>query len=211
MIPFKVSTKKLTYVAFATGVFFTVLAWFVFIGMTESADKAILFFLEGARFPFLNELFLILTYLGSVTFVSIATVCFTSILFIKKKFDDVSLLLGTALGSSAFVFLLKNLIGRIRPADVLAVYSETSFSFPSGHTAIAVVFYGSVAYILAQKFTNTKIRANVLFGWIFFMAMIGFSRMYLGVHYASDVLGGYLIGFLCLSIGIILFEKYSNK
>lgn len=211
MISFEVSTKKLKYIAFITGVFFAVLSLLVFRGITESLDKTILLFLNGSHFPFLDELFLSLTYLGSIEFVSVATVCFGLVLLIKKKKQELLLLVASVFGSSTLILFLKDLIGRIRPADALAVYSETSFSFPSGHTSISVVFYGVTAYIFAQKFTDTKTRANILFGWIFFMAMIGFSRMYLGVHYASDVIGGYLIGFFCLSIGIILFEKYSKK
>ena len=209
MIPFEVSTKKLVRVVLVTGILLAILTLFVTNEATQKLDLSILLFLKGARFPAFNELFLILTYLGSVGFVSIATGCLGMILFIKRKFDHLRLLLGAVAGSSLLVILLKEIVGRLRPEQLLAFYSETSFSFPSGHSSASVVFYGVMAYILAQQFTDKKRRANILVGWIFFMAMIGFSRMYLGVHYASDVLGGYVIGFFSLSIAILLFEKYT--
>jgi len=211
MISFEISAKKLEVVAGAAAVVLAGLALGVLSGRAEKFDMAVLFFLKGARFPVFNELFLILTYLGSVQFISVATVCTGAILFIKKRFGNMYLLAGTVFGNAALVLLLKDLIERARPAAALAVYSETSYSFPSGHTSAAVAFYGVLAYILAQSYADTAKRANILFGWIFFMAMIGFSRMYLGVHYASDVMGGYALGFLCLSMGIILFEKFTKE
>ena len=178
------------------------------MGMTESIDRNILLFLEGLRTPIGNDLFLIITYLGSAAFVFIAMFCFGIILLIKNKSEEILLLIGTVAGSSALVFALKEIIGRLRPSSLLSVYTETSFSFPSGHTNISVVFYGVLAYILAQSYTDEKTRATILLGWIFFMIIIGFSRMYLGVHYASDIFGGYALGFFTLALGIILFEKY---
>jgi len=210
MISFEVSTKKLCTIAISAGVLLAILTWLVWGGMTQRADKVILSFLEGARSPLWNGIFLMLTYLGSVNFVSVGTFAGGVILLIKKRMSYFYLLLFSASVSSAFVLLIKDMIGRLRPADAVAVYTETSFSFPSGHTTLSVVFYGVLAYILAQRHADWGYRTNILFGWIFFMAMIGFSRMYLGVHYASDVLGGYALGFLSLSVGIILFEKYTK-
>jgi undecaprenyl-diphosphatase len=210
MISFEVSAKKLCTVAIFAGVLLAILTWLVWNGMTERADKAIISFLEGARSPLWNGIFLILTYLGSVNFMSVGTFAGGVILLIKKRMGYFYLLALSVSISTALVFIIKGIIGRLRPADAVAVYTETSFSFPSGHTTLSVVFYGVLAYILSQRHSDWGYRTNILFGWIFFMAMIGFSRMYLGVHYASDVLGGYLTGFLCLSTGIILFEKYSQ-
>jgi len=118
-----------------------------------------------------------------------------------------SIFAGTILGEVASVYILKDFVMRVRPTEVAHVYQETGFSFPSGHAAVSVVFYGLLAYLWAQNVKSSKARHNILFGLIFFIVMIGFSRVYLGVHYPSDVLAGYGVGAFWLCAGIIAFEQ----
>jgi len=91
-------------------------------------------------------------------------------------------------------FILKILIARPRPIDGLIL--ENDFSFPSGHATIAISFYGFLTYIAVQN-ADTKFEKNIglLFG-ISIIILIGLSRLYLGVHYTSDVIAGYCVG-LC--------------
>jgi len=89
-----------------------------------------------------------------------------------------------------------------RPRPEFPVYVETSFSFPSGHATIAIALYGFLAYILIQEVHSWKKKVNIFFGAILLAILIGLSRLYLGVHYVSDILGGYLLGFLWLIVGI---------
>jgi len=101
------------------------------------------------------------------------------------------------------------MLGKIafhRPRPKLAIYIEHSFSFPSGHATIAVAFYGFLTYILIRNFKQWKTKVNIFFIGITLILLLGFSRLYLGVHYVSDVWGGYLIGTLWLIISISISE-----
>jgi len=97
------------------------------------------------------------------------------------------------LGSEIFVFFSKIIFHRERPIE-LSVYLEKSFSFPSGHAAAAVAFYGFLFYFAWRHTRRWNRKLHILFLSGFLIFMIGFSRLYLGVHYLSDVLGGYLLG-----------------
>ncbi len=107
--------------------------------------------------------------------------------------------------------LLKVIVGRHRPLpDLVHVTQQlNSPSFPSGHALHYTVFYGFLAFVLATEFRSTWLR-NVLFAiCLLLVVLVGPSRVYLGEHWTSDVIGGYLIGFLCLVplIGGYLWAK----
>ena len=108
------------------------------------------------------------------------------------------------IGSGGFNFFAKITFHRQRPA--VAYYVENDFSFPSGHAAIAVAFYGFLIYLLARETKHWPRRVNFVFWGLLIILAVGLSRLYLDVHYVSDVLAGYLSGLLFLVIGITLFE-----
>ena len=112
----------------------------------------------------------------------------------------------TLAGNQITVTLLKNLFARPRPDH--AVYLETSFSFPSGHAAVSVAFYGFIAFILLRE-RILRLPMALLFG-LGAAGLIGASRLYLGVHYLSDVLNGYLVGAMWLALGIGLTEWWTS-
>lgn len=113
-------------------------------------------------------------------------------------------LLTSTLGAAFFTYLGKLAFHRPRPVE--AVLAEHSWSFPSGHTTVAVAFYGFLGYLLIRFSSRWKYRVNVLFAVLILAFLIGLSRVILGVHYLSDVLAGYLIGMLWLIIGVSLNE-----
>lgn len=110
-------------------------------------------------------------------------------------------------GSEAMTFLGKYAFHRPRPVE--AVLLEHSYAFPSGHATIAVAFYGYLAYLLIRGVESWRWRVNLLFGFTGLILLIGLSRMVLGVHYLSDVLGGYLIGGMWLVLAISLAEWWN--
>jgi len=121
----------------------------------------------------------------------------------RKNYYILSLFIAVT-GSEAFTYLGKLAFHRPRPE--LAVYAEHSFSFPSGHATIAVAFYGFVGYILMRFVQSWNKKVNIFFTTIFVIAAIGLSRVYLGVHYLSDVWSGYLVGAMWLIIAISFSE-----
>jgi undecaprenyl-diphosphatase len=109
-------------------------------------------------------------------------------------------------GTGATVQAVKGLVLRARPGAELAYYVEASSAFPSGHSATAVALYGFLAYALARDAANPTRRAGAALAALAVVLAVGLSRMYLGVHFLSDVLGGYLVGLLWLVAGVSLAE-----
>lgn len=107
-------------------------------------------------------------------------------------------------GAELFTTLGKIVLHRPRPD--IAYYVEHGFSFPSGHATIAVAFYGFLAYILFRTAPGWSRKAAYGIGILSFITLIGMSRIYLGVHYVSDVLAGYAVGFLWLLIAVSVSE-----
>ena len=103
-------------------------------------------------------------------------------------------------GAELTTHILKVLVARPRPVGGLIV--ETGYSFPSGHAVIAVVLYGLISYFLFHALSRVTLWQRVtLCGMVVLVILIGYSRFYLGVHYFSDILGGYFIGLIWILIG----------
>jgi len=105
--------------------------------------------------------------------------------------------------TGALIKLSKEIFQRIRPLNSLV--SETSFSMPSGHVTIAVVFFGLITFL----FTNTKHKKIALATTSLIALIVGFTRIYLRVHWLTDVLAGFALGAIILTIAIITFKKFS--
>ncbi len=135
--------------------------------------------------------------------VSFATIASILLWLWKKRFYILPFGI-TIFGSYLFYTVSKIIIHRPRPD--IAYYIENGFSFPSGHATMAVAFYGFLAYVLLREQKHWKRKTNILFWGLIFILGIGLSRLYLGVHYLSDVWGGYLLGSLWLIIGISIAE-----
>ena len=88
--------------------------------------------------------------------------------------------------------LLKSLVRRERPVGYRLV-AETGFSFPSGHSMVAMAFYGFLAWLAYRTCTTRRERAFYLLAFSVLIICVGFSRIYLGVHYASDVIAGFCV------------------
>ena len=125
-------------------------------------------------------------------------------LFIKNKWYFY-LISGSYLFSGIVVFITKNLVQRPRPLEAL-IEIPSSFSFPSGHTLTSLVFYMTLFYLMTEK-SNTVVRLT--FGLLFclLICIVAFSRVCLGVHFFSDVMGGFILGIPCLLCSINIIEK----
>ncbi len=157
------------------------------------------------RSPILVNIFLWITLLGKAKIIFCLSLVFSLLFWIWSKRDYILPLWISICGSYIFFFFGKIALHRQRPAGI-GVYDETFFSFPSGHATVAVAFYGFIAYFLIRQIGTWRSRLNLSFAAIMLIAAIGFSRLYLGVHFLSDVLGGYLLGILWLIIGICMTE-----
>ena len=143
---------------------------------------------------------------------AIASLVVAGFLFIKKHKDQ-SLLLLTAVGGNAlFVLIIKTLTQVPRPVNHLL--DGSGYSYPSGHSSGAVIFIGLLVYFVWLNWNNSKyakIWSSTLFGLV--VALVSFDRIYLNVHWLSDVVGGCLFGAFWLPFCIIVYEqlKITNK
>jgi membrane protein DedA with SNARE-associated domain/membrane-associated phospholipid phosphatase len=166
--------------------------------------------LYAFRDPLLVKVFLWITLLAKAKIVLCVVLSLVALFFLWNKREFVIPLIVVVTGSGMFNLLGKVAFHRQRPPGV-GVYAETSFSFPSGHAVIAAALYGFAVYFLWRLAATWRTRLNILFAGLFLVAAIGFSRLYLGVHFLSDVLGGYLLGLLWLIIGMCMVEWNVRK
>ena len=145
------------------------------------------------RTPILTTIMETITEFGSSGSLIIASLL-VIILLVKKHQKEavvfcIALIIGAILNSS-----FKLMIQRQRP-QVSPLIVEDSYSFPSGHAMNSSIFYGLISYFSYHFFRNKKISIVITLVSAFMVLLIGFSRIYLGVHFLSDVVAGYLIGF----------------
>ncbi len=159
---------------------------------------AIIESVQSYRTPALDAIFQVVTFFGDEVFYLIA---FPFILWCINR--RLGMLLGLMTLSAAYVNLeLKELIQQPRPyqlAPHVAVITAESYGMPSGHAQISIVFWGLVAHELKQS------AAWIAAGFV--SLIIGFSRVYLGVHFPTDVIAGWILGAMLLAFGIAAFKK----
>ena len=140
---------------------------------------------------------------GAITLIGL-TIIF--LLIIKNKKISLSILLN--LGISAFLnILLKNIIQRPRP-DEFRLISETGYSFPSGHSMVSMAYYGYLIYLIFKFVKNKKLKTFLITILCILILSIGISRIYLGVHYTSDVIAGFVLSISYLIIYTSIIKKY---
>ncbi|MCX6738957.1 MAG: phosphatase PAP2 family protein [Candidatus Parcubacteria bacterium] len=209
---FNLSQKKLILTSLFSAVILILLTWLVKTSPAlQNFDNQALAYFAQERGSFSNTFFLAVTFFGDEKTLITATVLLSAVFYFYKKMAYYVLFLGMMIGSSAFVYILKDLISRPRPSFIAPVITETSVAFPSGHAALSVVFYGLIAYLFARNTKNTQTQKNIVAVWIFIFILIGSSRLHLGVHFVSDVIAGYATGFFWISLGILLFEQLISE
>jgi membrane-associated phospholipid phosphatase len=130
-------------------------------------------------------------------------------LFIKRRSWFSIRIASVAISSLALMFLLKYLFRRKRP--LYPLQKAKGLSFPSGHAIMGVTFYGLLIHIISQTVKDRKIKLAAIISLIALIQMVGISRVYLRVHYASDIAVGYITGGLWLLISLDVLkqlEKY---
>ena len=148
-----------------------------------------------------------ITNFGGIIYLPIISL----ILFIFIKNKKIGLGIFINLCTAALLnFTLKQIIRRPRPIDYRLI-TESGYSFPSGHTMVSTAFYGFIIYLIYKNVKNKYIKISLISALSILITLIGISRIYLGVHYTSDVLGGMFISISYLMIYINFFNKFIYK
>lgn len=168
-------------------------------GLTQSFDEAVLRWFEQHRTPLMNKVMLEITTLGTgIVLIMIVLVASLFLWQTQHKWSVYVLLIGSA-GADLMNALLKGFYDRPRPSVVEWADHVASPSFPSGHAMASFVTYGSVAYLLGRLEPEAKSKKTTWVLAAIIVLAIGISRMYLGVHYPSDVIAGFIAGLAWLA------------
>ncbi|WP_338877446.1 phosphatase PAP2 family protein (plasmid) [Spirosoma sp. SC4-14] len=168
-------------------------------------DQGFTQWLFRERSTSISQLLYTITWLGSGYVTIGLTLLGSFVLYQQKKGRNILILWLLMAGVGLFVQVGKRTFIRKRPVEV-GYYTESGYSFPSGHSATAMTLYGLLGYWLVRG--RRRLRSRWLVGScaVGLVLVVGFSRIYLGVHFLSDVVGGYLLGACWLIVGIVLSE-----
>jgi len=180
----------------------------------EQRDQAIQSWVHGFTTPALTKVMRALSWIGSPLVLTPVVALAAGLLWWRGLKDDAVLVATAALGGVALDEVMKLHFKRLRPEVPWAFVHEHSFSFPSGHSVLAIVMYGVIVYKTQDKLRSKWARALLMVAAFLMVVGIGVSRVYLGVHYPSDVAGGYFVGAVWLGavIGSDLWvDRQSSK
>lgn len=144
-----------------------------------------------------------ITNFGGAIFLSIATVML--FLLIKNKKIGLSIISNIVI-ITVLNQLLKRILQRPRPTE-FRIVEEKGYSFPSGHSMVSMAFYGYLIYLIYRYIKNKYVKWTLITILSILICLIGISRIYLGVHYTSDILGGFLLSISYLVIYISSIKK----
>jgi membrane-associated phospholipid phosphatase len=158
------------------------------------------------RSPDVSVAFYYFTQLGNVYgVIVIALIAGVYLLWKQRRFHFTALLV-SVLGSGLSMQLLKEYFNRERPLNIAYYTTEASYSFPSGHATAAIALEGLLVYFLVSSIRSRRSRILGTVAGVSYILLIGLSRIYLGVHFLTDVMAGYMLGFFWLLLSIALME-----
>ncbi len=169
-----------------------------------SFDTFVHDFVIGFKNPYLTEVVKVITTFASAPFIIIVSI-FLFYIFPSKKYGLLSLLsLIAVVGVNQ---ILKFVFSRPRPFEWMLV-PESGFSFPSGHAMVSMGFYGMLIYLIWQTNMNKRDKKIITVLLSILIILVGLSRIYLGVHYASDIIAGFALSLSYLIVATSIVSYY---
>ena len=194
--------KKFLFLISTLLILFLIITGLVIFKLTGPFDSFIYDVVRSLECDFFDKYFVFVTKFGNEITI-VAVVLITMIIF--RSWDG--WLLGILAANSALTNkIVKSIIQRPRP-DVLKLIEQGGYSYPSGHSMISIAVYGYLLYYVVKRVSNKYIKYSLSVLLAILILSVGISRIYVGVHYASDVLGGFIFA----AIEVMLIVNYSNK
>lgn len=175
---------------------------------TQAIDTAILLVIRSLHAPLLDRLMLGFTFVGEPTVLLVICLGFGLWLYQGGRRSQAITLAIAGVGAVGLNYLLKVVFGRARPALWDRVIDVGQYSFPSGHAMISMVVYGAIGYLLVKQLGKWHIA--IATGTLLLVTGIGLSRLYLGVHWPTDVVAGYAAGIVWLMTCILSLEIWQE-
>ena len=205
----KIKLNKRMIISAIHLVLFIILSILIFTKVTEPLDEAVESFVLGIRNDKLTSIMRIFTNISSSYSLIVITILITLIAIIKNKrlpYNTIINLISVFLLSQLFKFIFR----RPRPTGEFLA-KASGFSYPSGHTMVSFAFFTFIAYSMCDRINSKLLKIMIKISMIILIMIIGFSRIYLGVHYTTDIIGGYLMGMVYLMIFLDIREKNKKK
>ncbi len=198
--------KRRDIIAAAAQIVFIVMLVLVLTDKAYIIDEPLQKFFFGIRAEWLTPAVTVITHLGSTTSVIILCAVLLAVKPTRLKLG-VPLSIG-AITVSALNKGIKYLVQRARPDEVMRLVEAGGFSFPSGHSITSMFVFGMLIYLVRRNIKN-KTAANIITAVLTVpMITIGLSRIYLGVHYPTDVIAGWSLAILFIAAASSLYEKF---
>lgn len=181
---------------------------------TRVLDDSITSWFQVHATVFLTKLFRTITFFGSVLFLTLAAAVTGAVLAIRRSFYRLLALVLAAGGGAFLNLVLKHLFHRQRPVLENPLVTLSSYGFPSGHTMGATIFFGVLALIVTYWMRSWLRRVLVACAAAVVIALVGVSRIYLGAHYFTDVIGAVAIGLAWLAFcwtGVETVRRWRSK
>jgi undecaprenyl-diphosphatase len=155
-----------------------------------------------------TNLALVITSLGSEYVIPVLAVISVAGFVSYRQFPEAALVTTSTLGGLFYTLLFKEIFGRTRPIVETSITLEPGYSLPSGHATIGMCFYGAFIYLIFRRIRPSWGKHLSITGLMTLILLIGLSRVYLGVHYPSDVLAGWFLGFSWLCLTILIYRRF---
>lgn len=175
---------------------FLLLTLFVALKLTTPIDTTFSKWVFQLHNPVFTAFFRFITDFG---YIQILLILLVIILIVFHKYRFAYILPIHVTISVIFNMILKNIFARPRP-EMICLIDETGFSFPSGHAMVTMVAYGYLIYVVHHYIKQKWLRYSLISLLVFIIVSVGLSRIYLGVHYLTDVLAGYSISLFYLLV-----------
>lgn len=188
--------KKEIIIITILSILFILLSVLIATNKTINLDNNIHSYILSIRNNHLNNIFKIITNLGSASCLIILTI--SILIFIKDKKIGRNIIIHLSLALLLNQFT-KIIFARPRPININLI-KESGYSFPSGHSMISLVFYGYIIYQIHKSNINKNLKLIINTILIITILLIGISRIYLGVHYLTDIIGGFILASIYLLI-----------
>jgi membrane-associated phospholipid phosphatase len=183
-------------------------------GDTATTDQRFAHWLHGRATDPLTDVFRALTWTGNGGFLAVVVLVAFILLWRRRLFTDAVFVVLAFAGAEVITFGMKQGFRRDRPFFEDPLATASSFSFPSGHALVSLAVYGSIAVVVARHVRSRRVAVAVVAAAAVWILAIGFSRLYLGVHFLSDVLAGYSAGAAWLALLYLAIEartRYTSR
>ena len=179
-------------------------------GDTARSDQRVADWLHGSATDPFTDVFRAFTWIGNGGFLAVVVLVAALVLWRQGYVRDALFVVFAFVGAEVITFGMKQGFRRQRPFFEDPLATASSFSFPSGHSLVSLAVYGSIAIVIARHTRNRRVAAAVVLVAALWILAIGFSRLYLGVHFLTDVVAGYAAGAAWLALLYLTLEARSR-